>query len=484
MVINFTNLPKTLDKIIEAGWLLIFGLSPIFFCLWIYGTWQVGEYFLFQVLTEIILFVWLLKIIFESRINAENSQCESVLSQRKSVIFRILPAIIFIVILGLATIFSRSPYHSFWGYYQRKMGYITWLHFFAFFSVLFFNLKDKKQIARIFYAIVSSSAVVIVYGFLQIFGLDPFSWSETPFFNHRVFSTLGQPNFLGSWLLLIMPIIFWVLLRVSPLKYFKKGATLKIFLFICLFFCSLLILVLTQSRSGWIGFFIAFFFFGIIWAYFKKQKRLSLFLLILSAAIILFIIYLNFNPLIPQEGDSFLTARFKTLTNFSETGKLRLIWWGNSLELIKQAPILGYGPEIQRFIFIPYYQPEFAVLEAINSYPDRAHNDILDTLLISGFLGLISYLFLIISAFYLGLKSVFKNSSDKVESPRQGRDKFQIPNSKFQILCLLTGLIGYLVSIQFSFHVIPTAVYFWGYLAIILKISLLPEETNNDYAHQ
>jgi len=462
MVINFTNLPKILDKIIEAGWLLIFGLSPIFFCPWVYGTWQVGEYFLFQVLTEIILFVWLLRIII-------TWQYFSIITFKEKIKF-ILPAIIFIVILGLATISSKSPYHSFWGYYQRKMGYIIWLHFFAFFSVLFFNLKDKKQIARIFYAIISASIVVVIYGFLQIFGLDPFPWSESPFFNSRVFSTLGQPNFLASWLLLIIPIIFWALLKakehLSNNNFLNR--ILKRPLIVCLLFGTIISLILTQSRSGWIGFFIAFFFFSIIWAYSQKQKRLSLILLILLAVIILFVVYLNFNPVAPQEGDSFLTVRLKTLTNFSETGQLRLIWWKISLGLIEKAPILGYGPEIQRFLFVPYYQPDFAVLEAINSYPDRAHNDILDTLLISGFLGLISYLFLIASIFYFGLKSIFK---------------LKIRNYKLEILALLTGLIGYLVSLQFSFHVIPTAIYFWGYLAIILKISLLPEEVNNDYAN-
>ncbi|MDD5164854.1 MAG: O-antigen ligase family protein, partial [Patescibacteria group bacterium] len=230
----------------------------------------------------------------------------------------------------------------------------------------------------------------------------------------------------------------------------------------CLLFGSVIILVLTQSRGGWIGFFIAFFFFSIIWAYFQKQKRLSLILLILLAVIILFVIYLNFNPVTPRESDSFLISRLKTLTNFSETGQLRLIWWKISLGLIEKAPILGYGPEIQRFLFIPYYQPDFAVLEAINSYPDRAHNDILDTLLISGFLGLISYLFLIGSAFYFGLRKI--------------NQLIKQPVNRAAILVLLTGLIGYFVSLQFSFHVIPTAVYFWGYLAIVLKSYLLTEE--------
>ncbi|MDA2922935.1 hypothetical protein MYX07_06760, partial [Patescibacteria group bacterium AH-259-L07] len=87
----------------------------------------------------------------------------------------ILPAFIFIVILGIATIFSQSPHISFWGYYFRKMGYITWLHFFAFFLVLFFNLKNKKQILRIFYTVVIATAVSVLYGLLQISGLTYFT---------------------------------------------------------------------------------------------------------------------------------------------------------------------------------------------------------------------------------------------------------------------------------------------------------------------
>ncbi|MDD5164815.1 MAG: hypothetical protein PHN27_04355 [Patescibacteria group bacterium] len=251
MVINFKNLSKTLDKIIEAGWLLIFGLSPIFFCPWVYGTWQVGEYFLFQVLTEIILFVWLIRIIIQPKSDLPWMEIYKKYWQK---IKFILPAIIFIIILGLATIFSRSPYHSFWGYYQRKMGYISWLHFFAFFSILFFNLKNKKQIDRIFYVIIGALTAVVIYGFLQILGFDPFYWSESPFFSYRIFSTLGQPNFLASWLLLVMPIIFWALLKAKE-HLSNNNLFDRIFkrpLIACLLFGSVIILVLTQSRGGWI----------------------------------------------------------------------------------------------------------------------------------------------------------------------------------------------------------------------------------------
>jgi len=439
-----------IDKIIEIGWLLIFAFCPIFFSLICYSDFVISQYFLFCLLVEITLFFWLIKLVFTFGSRASNW---------KLGFQTILPAFIFIVILGLAIIFSQSPYRSFWGSYSRKMGYLTWLHFFAFFLILFFNLKNNKQIKRILKAILFSSLVVIIYGLCQFLGFDFVNWYEPASRTFRIFSTIGQPNFLGSWLLLVIPIIVLFLIRAS--KKFKKDKSIKQqiigALIVSLFFLAVFSLALTQSRGAWIGFFFSFFFFSIIYNFLQKQKRLSLLLTILLLIIIIFTVYMNFNPLSPKPSDSFLASRFKSLTNlrYSITGQVRISDWKTALDLIKQKPILGYGLETQSFNFVKYYEPESALVEKINIYADRAHNDFLDTLLISGVLGLVSYLFLIGSVFYFALKNIFKNKS------------------RLTILVLLTGLLGYLISLQFSFHVIPTAIYFWGYMAIILKINNL-----------
>jgi len=439
-----------LNKIIEIGWLLIFGICPIFFSLICYSDFVISQYFLFCLLTEVILFFWLIKLVFTFGSRASNW---------KLGFQTILPAFIFIAILGLAIIFSQSPYRSFWGSYSRKMGYLTWLHFFAFFLILFFNLKNNKQIKRILKAILFSSLVVILYGFCQFLGFDFVNWYEPASRTFRIFSTIGQPNFLGSWLLLVIPIIVLFLIRAS--KKFKKDKSIKQqiigALIVSLLFFAVFSLALTQSRGAWIGFFFAFFFFSIIYNFLQKQKRLALPLTTLLVIIIIFTVYLNFNPLSPRLDDSFLVSRFKSLTNLrhSVTGQARINNWEVAINLIKQKPVLGYGMETQSFNFVKYYKPEMALVEKINVYPDRAHNDFLDTLLISGVLGLVSYLFLIGSVFYFALKNIFKNKS------------------RLTVLILLTGLLGYLISLQFSFHVIPTAIYFWGYMAIILKINNL-----------
>ncbi|MGC9049068.1 MAG: hypothetical protein ACP5IX_02540, partial [Patescibacteria group bacterium] len=109
----------------------------------------------------------------------------------------------------------------------------------------------------------------------------------------------------------------------------------------------------------------------------------------------------------------------------------------------------------------------------INSYPNRAHNDFLDTLLVSGLFGLIFYLWLIVSIFYCGLKYIFKIFNHQIPISKQ------ILNSRFMVLALLTGLTGYLISLQFSFHVIQTAVYFWLYLGLVCILTTSDKfETN------
>jgi len=427
---------KVFNYIIEIGWLLIFAFSPIFFAPFVYGTFQVGESFLFQVLVEVLCFIWLLKIIINWSGFSFKKLKEIVLKFKP-----ILPALIFILILGLATIFSQSLHYSFWGYYTRKMGYLIWLHFFIFFLILFFNLKTTKQIARIFYIIILTASLVVLYGFLQVLGLDFLNWSEPPSLGYRVFSTLGQPNFLASWLLLVFPVILWIIFRHSSKHHlkaplfstFKKekkedldkiinpSFLKKVFfrpIFVCLSLLTVIILVLTQSRSGWIGFFLALFFFIIIFSWQKNQKRLAILICIFLVLFSFFIVALNISPLQIRPTDHLLVARVKTLSHLAEAGQLRFIWWQNSLDLIKQKPVLGFGPETQHLNFAQYYKPEYAVLEGINQIPDRAHNDILDMTLMSGILGLISYLFLILSVFWLGLKYIFKSKIPMGRWPR------------------------------------------------------------------
>jgi putative inorganic carbon (HCO3(-)) transporter len=310
--------------------------------------------------------------------------------------------------------------------------------------------------------------IIIVYGFCQFIGFDFLEWSEPPSQTFRIFSTIGQPNFLGSWLLLSLPIIVYFF--ICSLFKLKKDRgvkqQIKTGLITGLFFSAIFSLALTQSRGAWVGLFFAFFFFSIVYNFLQKQKRLAWLLLILFSLVLIFGTYVNLSPYqlrTESQSDFFLLNRLQGLINLkdSATAQVRLGDWRSAGDLIKQRPWLGYGPETQFLLFPQYYRPESALWEKINAFTDRAHNDFLDTLLTSGIFGLISYLFLIGFVFWQGLKYLFK-------------EKFEL-----SLLLLLTGVFGYLISLQFSFHVVPLALYFWGYLALILKIPYLSRESQS-----
>jgi len=66
-------------------------------------------------------------------------------------------------------------------------------------------------------------------------------------------------------------------------------------------------------------------------------------------------------------------------------------------------------------------------------------------------------------AFYQGAKYIKKTKNKE---------------RKVLVLSFMAGILGYLISIQFSFHVAPTIVYFFGFLAILIVLPNLKEEDN------
>ncbi len=443
-----------LDISLEAGWLAIIFFVPLFFLREMHNVFEIPKNILFQTLTEILLFIYLVKIVLGGLPGRE------FLWQR---IKYLIPTFIFIVILGVSTVFSQVPWFSFWGSWERRMGYLAWLHFFVFALILILNIKGRKQIFRLFFTVTLCSFFVVVYGMIQALGIEPFEWTFDPFLSKRIFSSVGQPNFLGSWLLLVMPIIFYLFVE-KRLQLSSKSAKRK---FVFHFFLFILLVLLfwalfaTKSRGAWIGLIALVGFLSIvfIWQKNKKLMIIPIFCFIIFVGLVAFLNRSGFNKT-SFSYNPFL-SRLQTFTDLKAAGNYRLMHWRAALDLIKQRPVLGYGLGTQRFNFPRYYAPEFALYEKPNIYLDYAHNDILDVLLAAGFLGLAGYLFLIISVFYLGLKYIFQ----KIPS------EFTVYSLKLMVLALLAGLFGYLVSLQFSFHIMSTLVYFWLFNILVTVLA-------------
>lgn len=105
------------------------------------------------------------------------------------------------------------------------------------------------------------------------------------------------------------------------------------------------------------------------------------------------------------------------------TGEVRSLIWEGALQLVLPhqplvfpdgtpdslnaiRPLIGYGPESMYVAYNPFYPPDLAHLEARNASPDRSHNEVWDSFVITGGIGFLAEQFLFLSVFFFTLKFV------------------------------------------------------------------------------
>ena len=378
--------------------------------------------------------------------------------------------LILLIFSNLLSFFiSINKYLSLYGLYSRKQGLLIFFYLISFFLLILLN-KKILNLKKIFFSLISSSFLVSVYGLIQLLQLDPFKWIEPS--HTRVFSSIGQPNFLASFLLLTIPFSLYLLipflLSENNKKLFFQIENIEkyfcskkffyqnkyFFLSLLIFFLQIIILLKTYSRGAYLGLFLGFIFSVIIFIFNKRcflskylekikpSKINKKILFILSSILVLFIIIFT---------NSNFIKRVQTSFNFQKGSlAVRFDIWQRSLEAIKQKPFLGYGLETQGEILVKSYKTKEALFSYPNSYPNRAHNIILDIILTQGLLGLLIY-FLFITYFF---QIIFKN--------------IKIKNKPYLFLSIFLALTSYLFSLLFSFSNISDLIYFWFLLALIL----------------
>ena len=122
--------------------------------------------------------------------------------------------------------------------------------------VLFLNqVKSEELVGKLFSALIIGATLVSLYALVQYFGFDPTEhfyyryWRRGP----GVGSTIGNPNFLGKYLVLIIPILFSLCLKKDTPK---RSLLIGLSLAVC--FAAL---IATFTRASWLSFLMGFLFF-------------------------------------------------------------------------------------------------------------------------------------------------------------------------------------------------------------------------------
>lgn len=337
--------------------------------------------------------------------------------------------------LSLSTFFSLNPQESFWGLSDRLQGLLQWIFYIFHFLICFQIFNDKKLKSLFFKIILICGSLVSACAILQFLRLDPFPIGNIDLFNGRSYSTIGQPNMLGQWL--IFP-FFVAIFNI----FHKDNSTKQKILYSFLFLLFSAALLTTLNRATFLGIGIAFI---ILFSDFliKKNKKAFLFL---GLTIL-------------------LTAIFILASGSVRSLESRSVLWQEALTLIPKTPILGKGPEA-------YYQASQTALtkeiyETENLYdaPDRVHNETLQVLLDQGTFGFILYLIPIIFLLWCIKKQKINSTEAKIS---------------------FFALIATYISLQFSFTFSAEMIYFLAFWAILLtefkntnQIQLKPSLTRN-----
>jgi len=276
----------------------------------------------------------------------------------------------FLFVLLYSTLLSISPHLSFWGSYFRNQGALTLLHLLIFFLLLSTALRTTTQRDSLLKTIALSATLVSLYGLFQQFGIDFVDWNTDSLLG-RAFSSFGHPNYLGQFLIITLFATLYLLFTHFHDKKWRG-------IWIASFLLQLITLGLTMSRASLLGFMGGLALLCVLYAHHYKKKNLLKGLGVLLGLGILFLVtaqlfhFSRFDFTNPENLRSFQT---------------RLVLWPHTLQMIQDSPLIGYGLETFKVAFTPYFSAELLQYENINELPDRAHNEGLDLLIQTGWVG-------------------------------------------------------------------------------------------------
>ena len=370
----------------------------------------------------------------------------------KSWLFAIL--VMFILAQIISSVFSVDKFTSVFGYPSRlNGGLLSQISYLIIFTTALVNLNVSKA-KKIILAAVLSSLAVSLWGIPGYFGQDPNCFVLTGKLNSscwqkefdptlRIFSTIGQPNWLASYLALTLPlsITFALIYTNKRLKIFLIATSLIIFT----------ALVMTNSRAGIIAIAVAFSSLLIL-DRLRLLKKKSKELVILGLGFILITLIFG-TTLFSRVSELFVTSGKQNLPQDitsqtqqaspkpggTESGIIRLIVWKGAIKAFWQRPILGWGPETFAYAYYQNRPAEHNKTTEWNFFYNKAHNEFLNYLTTSGIFGIILY----ISFIALVIYQLLRKSSPLISKT------------------IAAAAIGYLTGLFFGFSVVVTQVLFF-----------------------
>ena len=323
---------------------------------------------------------------------------------------------------------------------------------------VFLGVRVLKKLTQenIFVLIFVAVFLACCYGVLQALGLD-FLWPfEINQFATKAFSTFGNPNFLSSAVVMLLPALLVYYMRTDSKKDFAVYGLLVL--------VYVLYLSFGLARSCWIGAvcgLVMMWMFGTLRALIWQRKGRVFLLALLAIGVAYSSIYM------PGPGNAIspVTNRVKELRQISldelsldvpkehifQSLHQRMLMWNVSKEMFLERPVLGSGVGNFQMAFAqnqPKTLVKYPQLRALKTTTPAPHNELFFQLAQGGMVGLGLFLFMFMV--------LFLEVKDFAAHKKEG-DKKQL------LQAIFCGILGMLVDnmLNISLHAVVPAFIFW-----------------------
>jgi len=345
----------------------------------------------------------------------------------------------------LTSITSIHPPTAFFGKYRRFEGFISFANYAAIFWLVTQFVDRASRIKTLANSLFFSAAVVNFYGLLQYLGFDPITWGRLPFEPNRAFSTYGNPDLLGGFL--VFPLVISMALALAE----ERKVWRSVYWFG--FLLTVSVWIVAFVRGAWIGG-VAGLAVLIVFIVLHKVKFNAVdytFAGVSVAAGALLVIRSLGNP------NAVLNVwkRIQSITDFDAgSARTRFEIWQAAWDAIKARPVLGHGADTFRLVFPKYKPVEYVADAGYLSVADNVHNYPLQ---IASALGVPGFLLL-----YGTFSVAAWVSAPMIFQKREKPDRLLLAG-------FWAAAAAYLVHLMFGISVTGSSFLLWVAMAIVLS---------------
>jgi len=291
----------------------------------------------------------------------------------------------------VATCASESPWIAFFGSYFRREGLAAWLIAGLVCAAMLCLLRQGAQARRALDALLLACVMPCAYALLQRYGYVAGSGGAAQLAAPllRPGGSLGNPVFLGDYMLLLIPLSLARLLTVRA----ASAAWRERAPWVALLLLQLWVLGLTQSRAPIGALLFALWLFAVLLAGLYRSRALLGAALALLAGTLLGLAAINLVPALAQAAAEVPgLARFVFTQGVDLSAGSRLGIWEAGVQTLRQASaprlLFGYGLDAAYFHYFAHLPPVVLQIEGALETIDRLHNEVMELTASVGLAGL------------------------------------------------------------------------------------------------